>query len=100
GTVSRVLNGDEAFSVRDAVRDRILATAARVGYAPNLAARSLHSGATKIVGVFGSPLTHVSEGINDAMFAGIAEAARGFNYDVFFELTSYHTEARPLPFWR
>lgn len=100
GTVSRVLNGDEAFSVRDAVREKIVETASHIGYAPDLAARSLHRGTTKIIGVFGSPHTHVSEGINDAIFAGIAEAAGVFEYDVFFELTSYHTEARPLPFWR
>jgi len=100
GTVSRVLNGDQAFSVREAVRDNILATAEQLGYAPDLAARTLKSGRTQIIGVFGSPDTHVSEGINDAIFAGITEAVMGFNYDVFFELTSHHTRDRPLPLWR
>ncbi len=99
-TVSRVLNEDENFSARPEVRQRIFEAARSIGYAPDLAARSLHSGGAQIVGVFGSPHTRVSEGINDAIFAGIAEAVRGFNYDVFFELTSHHSEARPLPFWR
>lgn len=99
-TVSRVLNQDETFSARDEVRQRIIEAARSIGYAPDLAARNLNRGKTHIIGVFGSPYTHIGEGINDALFEGIAEAARSREYDVFFELSAREPTDRPLPFWR
>ena len=100
GTVSRVLNRDESFSARDEVRQRILDAAEQLGYAPDLAARNLNRGETQIIGVFGDPDTHIGEGINDAVFEGIAEAVRSQDYDVFFDVTSKHSTGRKLPFWR
>ncbi len=100
GTVSRVLNHDESFSAREEVRQRILEAAEQLGYAPDLAARNLNRGETQIVGVFGDPDTHIGEGINDAVFEGIAEAVRNQDYDVFFDVTSKHSTGRKLPFWR
>lgn len=100
GTVSRVLNRDASFSAREEVRQRILEAAEQLGYAPDLAARNLNRGETQIIGVFGDPATHIGEGINDSVFAGIAEAVRGQDYDVFFDVTSKHSTERQLPFWR
>lgn len=99
-TVSRILNGDEKFSARDEVRQKIIDAARKIGYAPDLAARNLNRGKTHIIGVFGSPHTHIGEGINDAIFEGIAEAVRSQDYDVFFELSTREPLSRPLPFWR
>jgi DNA-binding LacI/PurR family transcriptional regulator len=48
-TVSRVLNGSPA--VRPETRRRVLAAIARLGYAPNEAARALSTGRTRAVGV-------------------------------------------------
>lgn len=48
-TVSRVLNGSPA--VRDQTRRRVLDAIARLGYAPNAAARALSTGRTGAVGV-------------------------------------------------
>jgi DNA-binding LacI/PurR family transcriptional regulator len=48
-TVSRVLNGSPA--VRDETRRRVVETIARLGYAPNAAARALSTGRTRAVGV-------------------------------------------------
>lgn len=100
GTVSRVLNRDESFSAREEVRQRILDAAEQLGYAPDLAARNLNRGETQIIGVFGDPKTHIGEGINDAVFEGIAEGVRSQDYDVFFDVTSKHATGRKLPFWR
>ena len=59
-TVSRVLNKKAKFSVSDAVRERIVAAANRLGYAPDLAARSLNAQRTQIIGIFSSPQTTAS----------------------------------------
>ena len=40
-TVSRVLNGKKKFSTSEAVRERIVATAQKLGYVPDLSARNL-----------------------------------------------------------
>lgn len=48
-TVSRVLNGFE--HVKDSTRQRVLATAERLGYVANLQARSLAGGKTNIIGI-------------------------------------------------
>jgi DNA-binding LacI/PurR family transcriptional regulator len=49
GTVSRVVNGSGA--VREETRRRVLDAIARLGYAPNAAARALSTGRTATVGV-------------------------------------------------
>jgi LacI family transcriptional regulator len=97
-TVSRVLNGKKKFSASTAVRERILATAQKLGYAPDLAARNLNRSETRIVGLFASPQTHVSEGINESLLEGISDVLHAGGYDVFFELSG--VVGRPLPFWR
>ncbi len=101
-TVSRVLNRDSNFSARPEVRQRILDAAAEIGYAPDLTARNLIRGKSQILGVFGSPHTHIGEGINDEVFVGIADAVHSLDYDVFFELTSHHAhgQGQALPAWR
>src|SRR3954469_19577916 len=85
-TVSRVLNGKKKFSTSDAVREKILATARKLGYVPDLAARNLNRRETRIIGLFASPQTHVAQGINESLIEGIAEVLHASGYDVFFEL--------------
>jgi LacI family transcriptional regulator len=97
-TVSRVLNRNRTFSTSDAVRDRIHATATKLGYVPDFAARNFRRRATNIIGVFTSPRAHVNEGINDSLLEGIADNLHAAGYDVFFELGS--SLKSPLPNWR
>lgn len=99
-TVSRVLNGKKKFSTSEAVREKIIATARKIGYVPDLAARNLNRGTTHIIGLFASPQTHVAEGINEALLEGIAEVLHAGGYDVFFELSPTANTTHPLPFWR
>ncbi|HWB54871.1 MAG TPA: LacI family DNA-binding transcriptional regulator [Tepidisphaeraceae bacterium] len=99
-TVSRVLNGKKKFSTSEAVREKIIATARKIGYVPDLAARNLNRGTTHIIGLFASPQTHVAEGINEALLEGLAQALHAGGYDVFFELSPTATQDRALPFWR
>ena len=97
-TVSRVLNKKAKFSVSQAVRERILAAANRLGYAPDLAARSLNAQHTHIIGIFTSPRTRIAEGIYELLLDGIAEVLRASEYDVFFDLSAARKHA--IPFWR
>src|SRR3954447_22493691 len=97
-TVSRVLNGKKKFSTSEAVRERIVATAQKLGYVPDLSARNLNRRTTHIIGLFASPQTHLAEGINESLLEGIAETLHAGGYDVFFELSALG--ARSMPSWR
>lgn len=99
-TVSRVLNAKAKFSVSDAVRKKIVDTATKVGYVPDLAARNLNRQSTRIIGVFASPDAHVAEGIYESLLEGLAEVLHMGGYDVFFELSVARTRQEALPFWR
>src|SRR6185312_14686232 len=48
-TVSYVLNDTPHQKIPDETRQRVLATAARLGYAPSAAARALRSGRSELV---------------------------------------------------
>src|SRR6266516_1583835 len=98
-TVSRVLNGKQKFSASEAVREKILDTARKLGYVPDLSARNLNRRATRIIGLFASPQTHVAEGINESLLEGITEVLHAGGYDVFFELGA-NTLENAWPFWR
>ncbi len=50
-TVSRALNGRGAEFISEATRQRVLATAQRLGYRPNRAARALVTGRTQMIGL-------------------------------------------------
>jgi LacI family transcriptional regulator len=97
-TVSRVLNGKVKFSASDAVREKILSTARKLGYVPDLAARNLNRQTTNIIGIFAAPQIHVGEGIYELLLEGIAEVTHASEYDVFFDLSANVKHA--VPFWR
>jgi LacI family transcriptional regulator len=99
-TVSRVLNAKKKFSTSEAVRTKILDTARKMGYVPNLAARNLVRQETRIIGVFASPLTHIAEGINESLLEGFASVLHPAGYDVFFEMSSVENRGHAVPFWR
>lgn len=74
GTVSRALRGDPR--VAEATRQRVQAAAQRLGYRPNLSARTLRAGLTGAVGLFCEPGSWVF--YNDyfgRLAAGVAAAA-------------------------
>jgi LacI family transcriptional regulator len=97
-TVSRVLNRKKEFSTSAAVRERILETAHRLGYVPDLAARNLNRKHTHIIGIFASPKTHVAEGTYELYLEGIEEVLHASAYDAFFDLSAKREHA--VPFWR
>src|SRR2546430_15757338 len=98
-TVSRVLNGKQKFSASEAVRQKIFDTARKLGYVPDLSARNLNRRATRIIGLFASPQTHVAEGINESLLEGITEGLPSGGKDGFFE-PGAHPLGNALPFLR
>jgi LacI family transcriptional regulator, galactose operon repressor len=99
-TVSRVLNAKTKFSTSEAVREKIIQTARKMGYVPDLSARNLNRQETRIIGVFSSPQTHIAEGINESLLEGFAGILHPAGYDVFFELCAAENRGHALPFWR
>ena len=98
-TVSRVLNNKKKFSTSEAVREKIHATARKLGYVPDLAARNLNRQTTHIVGIFASPKTHIAEGIYESLLEGITEVLHQSEYDVFLDLSG-PSRTHAIPFWR
>ncbi len=98
--VSRILNGDRRFSARPEVRKKVQETAQHLGYVPDLSARNLNRRHTGIVGMFGSPYTHIGRGLNDQILDGVASVLHGSDHDLFYEVSRREPGASPLPFWR
>jgi len=75
--VSLVLNGrGQSSRICDATRERILATAQRLGYYRNEVARSMKTGRTNIIGIIGS----LDSGYSMEIIKGISEAASADGY--------------------
>ena len=94
-TVSLVLNGKaEANRIRKEVADAITTYARAVDYRPNLVAKSLRTGKSRIIGM-------LVEGISNPFFAGIAsyveKEAYKAGYKLFYSSTENNSErARDL----
>jgi DNA-binding LacI/PurR family transcriptional regulator len=78
-TVSRAIGGSTRVSKK--TRERILAVAEQFHYRPNLAARSMVSRSTKLIGVI---LPMSSSGPFSRIIGGIESAARKAGYSVVF----------------
>src|SRR5262245_26205188 len=92
-TVSRAINGSAL--VAPETRDRVLAAASRLGYTPNLLARSLVSGGSRVIGIVASDFTNpfiaeVVQAIHrGADEAGYAVTMCATDYDVQRELRAF-----------
>lgn len=89
-TVSFVLNGKaEEKRISEAVRKKILKHIDKVGYRPNMVAKSLRTGKTKIIGM-------LIEDISDPFFSSISRKieikANKLGYKIFFSSTENNTE--------
>ena len=89
-TVSFVLNGKAAEKrISPAQENKILAYVKEVGYQPNMVAKSLRTGKSKIIGM-------LVEDISDPFFSSIARIIEiniyKFGYKIFFSSTENETE--------
>lgn len=85
-TVSRVLAG--ARHVRPEVRERVLAVAARLGYRPNLVARSLRAQRSTIIGLI------VSD-IRNPFFTAVSRAIEDTAYEQGYSVILCNTDEDP-----
>jgi DNA-binding LacI/PurR family transcriptional regulator len=68
-TVSRALRDDSRIS--DRVTQEVKRTAARMGYVPNIAARSLRTGQSKMIGFL---MRDIRDGLSSEMIPGVEAA--------------------------
>jgi DNA-binding LacI/PurR family transcriptional regulator len=96
GTVSRALADDPR--VHPDTKKRILDTAARLNYRPNLAARAVKRGSTRNVGVFcGGGSWMLYNEYFGRLLAGVAEAAQEQRSHLMFYLPQVEPGADPNP---
>jgi LacI family transcriptional regulator len=77
-SVSRYLNG-RTTEVSARTGERIQAAVDRLGYVPNLAARSLKTGRSRLIGVL---LANIAHPYWSAVLSGVEEASQDANYSV------------------
>jgi DNA-binding LacI/PurR family transcriptional regulator len=89
-TVSRILNGrDTGVPVREETRQRILDSASRLGYRPNLLARGLRGSRSSLIGVIARD---ISDPFHILILRGVNEVARGGDYRVFLGHADYRAD--------
>ena len=91
GTVSKALNG--RFDVNEKTRSRVLAAAAKLGYAPNQSGRSLRQGSTNAVG-FMIEFSEEAAANSDNFFMGLVEGAQSVlsRHDLDLVVLPYSTQ--------
>jgi LacI family transcriptional regulator len=100
-TVSRVLNNKADVAIAEKTRQRVLRTAQEMGYAPNLAARSLRDARTHVVAVFGSSYAGMWGGITPELVRGIVRVLEACHYGIFYALSDFSEQnGRALSSWR
>jgi DNA-binding LacI/PurR family transcriptional regulator len=88
-TVSRVLNGRETgVPIRETTRERIVVSAAELGYRPNMLARALRGSRSRLLGVI---VRDIADPFHIQVLRGINEAARDRDYRLFLG----HLDWRP-----
>lgn len=94
-TVSYVLNNKDSF-VSEETRQQVLATARRIGYRPNIIARSLQSNRTQLIGYSWHevPKDQTMNSVMDTFTYYLAQAAEDAGYHV---LTFTHPHGHPIP---
>jgi LacI family transcriptional regulator len=89
-TVSRVVNDNR--NVSDATRERVLAAIAKLGYRPNVLARSFTSGRTHTLGVIGFNLGFISTDLHQGMAREAAARGYALQLKTLSDLTREHVE--------
>src|SRR5579871_1743225 len=94
-TVSRVLNNKSGVPIAEQTRQRVLNTAREMGYAPNLAARSLRHASTHVIAVFGSSYVGMWGGITPELMRGIVHTLQARHYGIFYAMSDFSDQNAP-----
>jgi DNA-binding LacI/PurR family transcriptional regulator len=78
------------------VRQKIDDAAKRFEAVPVLAARRLNQGSTRVIGMFASPATHVSEGLYEPLIESILEVLHACDHHVFFDPSARRSNRIPF----
>jgi LacI family transcriptional regulator len=104
-TVSRVLNNrlGNGFSVKEEVRQRVLKTALKLNYRPNLIAKSLTMRSTRMIHIFGgnhalSELGNIYQTVVNNLTQVIDSLFEG--YDVTVDMSRHTTDISEMPAWK
>lgn len=93
GVVSRVLNNDESLRIRDETRERVVATASRLDYRPNVWGRALRMAR---IGAIGLIVPDVTSPIFGDLLKGVETAADRHDLDVMLGRSEYVGEGSDL----
>lgn len=86
-TVSHILNNREAIIISSKTRERVLATARKLGYVPNSAAQMLVTGRSRTIGLVLSPPDLISvDAFVPMMIFGLNEGCRKGGYRLIMQL--------------
>lgn len=104
-TVSKILNGrlGNGFSVKDEVRLRVIETAKRLHYRPNLIAKSLTSQSRRMIHILGG--NHALSDLGNIYQTVVNNITRvmdasGKDWDVTVDMSRHASDASELPAWR
>lgn len=90
-TVSRVINN--SAKVADDKRQRILDAMDRLGYVPNMTARSLAGGRTKVIGLL---VPEIGNGYTGTIIEGIDAELSAHDYDMMLHTTHHRKVKEPI----
>ncbi|MBN1674894.1 MAG: LacI family DNA-binding transcriptional regulator [Kiritimatiellae bacterium] len=101
-TVSRVLNNyEQGFSVRPEIRERILETAKKLNYRPNLTARSLGQRKTGMVAILGYPIAwDYGNGVYAPMRTAAGKVLQQAGFDMLLNIVHAEDALFTLPKWQ
>ncbi len=104
-TVSRILNNrlGNGFSVRDEVRRKVIETAKKLNYRPNLIAKSLTMQSTRMIHIFGgnhalSDLGNIYQTVVNNITQIMDSASK--DYDVTVDMSRHASDASEMPAWK
>lgn len=104
-TVSRILNNrlGNGFSVKNEVREKVIETAKRLNYRPNLIAKSLTMQSTRMIHIFGgnhalSDLGNIYQTVVNKITQVMDSSLKG--YDVTVDMSVHDSDASEMPAWK
>lgn len=98
--VVRLLNGEQMYSVTDAVRTKVVNAARKLGYVDAVVRDDHARRRTPVIGLFLAPRTRFAEGLYESQIDGVSDVLHVCRYNVFIELSSAGQDEHQLASWQ